>query len=73
MMRLYAKFMIEILNDKDGGEEILMKLCDSNAKNAQNKTSGLIDLNSESKPTVFISAEEDSFGIISNINLAASG
>ena len=72
-MRLYAKFLMEILNDKDGGEEILLKLCEQNNKNPNKKSTELIDLNTESKPTIFISAEEDSFGIISGVNLAASG
>ncbi|KAL4432303.1 hypothetical protein ABPG74_011062 [Tetrahymena malaccensis] len=73
MMRLYAKFMIEILNDKEGGEQILLRLGDMNSRNSNKKGSALIDLSSESKPTIFISAEDDSFGIITNINLAASG
>ena len=30
-------------------------------------------MNSESRATIFISAEDDSFGIITNINLQAAG
>ncbi len=33
----------------------------------------MIDMQSESKPTIYISAEEESFAIITNVNLAAGG
>jgi hypothetical protein len=30
-------------------------------------------METESKPTIFISAEDDSFGLITNLNISASG
>ncbi|KRX02121.1 PAS domain [Pseudocohnilembus persalinus] len=70
MMRLYAKFHTEILNDKEGGQIILRNLIELMRIN-KNKIGGLIDMTTEPNPTIFISAEDDSFALIQNLNQAA--
>ncbi|KAL4470963.1 hypothetical protein ABPG72_013550 [Tetrahymena utriculariae] len=71
LMRLYSKYKLEILNDKEGGYKIINELNKTN--NQSSKQQGYIDLTSDPKPTIVISAEDDQFGIITNANLAASG
>lgn len=45
-----------------------------NKNNASSsKQQGVIDLLTDSKSTIVISAEDDQFGIITNANLAAAG
>lgn len=41
-------------------------------RNLNRKSVSLIDMSTESRPTIFISAEDDSFGVITNVNLAVS-
>ena len=77
-MRMYGKFLIEIINNKEEGEELLEK-ARSNANNNTNKRAVNIsginasdDINSESTPTVYMSGDSDKFGVITSINLAAA-
>lgn len=43
-----------------------------NSQNDKNKSVGSQDLSTEARPTIVISAEDDSFGLVSNLNLAAT-
>ncbi|KRX05234.1 PAS domain [Pseudocohnilembus persalinus] len=67
IQRYYAKFLIQILHDKEKGNQILEKMFFSNAKGNLN----MIDMENEPRPTIFMSAEDDSFCQIKNANLAA--
>ncbi|KAL4506973.1 hypothetical protein ABPG72_001394 [Tetrahymena utriculariae] len=73
LMRIYAKFLSDIIHDKDGAFTILKRLVDINFKNQNsNKISNFLDLSTDSRPSIVISAEDDSFGLVANINLAAA-
>jgi hypothetical protein len=73
MTRLYARFLSEVLSDSDGATLLLNKLVDSIQRTQQARSRGIIDISVESQPTIIISAEEDSYGIITNANHFASG
>lgn len=75
-MRLYGKFIIEVLQDKDSGEEFLEKsrrLQLQNNKMKNKMSIGLVsgeDIGSEPLPTLIISTAQDKFAQITNLNLA---
>jgi len=76
-MRLYGKFLIEILNDKEGGDEFLEKarnianvLANKKFMNLGGVTND--EFNNEAMPTISISGEQDNYGIITSCNLQAS-
>jgi hypothetical protein len=73
MMRLFAKYLTEVLNDREGGTAILRKQIDLASRNQHKRSASLIDMSTESRSTIFISAEDDSFGLITNLNLQAAG
>lgn len=51
----------------------MQKLLYYTIMNARNKNKGMIDISTESRPTIVISAEEDFYGLITNANLIAVG
>ncbi|CAD8203560.1 unnamed protein product [Paramecium pentaurelia] len=75
-MRLYGKFIIEVLQDKDYGEELLDKsrhLQTQNNKMKNKQTISLIsseDIGYESQPTLLVSTAQEKFAQITNLNLA---
>mmetsp|Transcript_18943 Transcript_18943/g.16338 ORF Transcript_18943/g.16338 Transcript_18943/m.16338 type:complete len:244 (+) Transcript_18943:1339-2070(+) len=75
-IRLYGKFVIEILNDKETGEALLEKARTITNGNNNNKMVSMMntgdDFSSESTPTVWVSGDQEKFGTITNINLAAA-
>jgi len=76
-MRLYGKFLIEIINDKEAGDELLEKArnisnVQSNKKAIQMVGTAGDDYNSDATPTVWVSGEQDKSGMITGINLAAA-
>jgi len=76
-MRLYGKFLIEILNDKDGGDELLEKARNISNVMANKKYMNITgvandEFNNEAMPTISISGEQDNYGIITSCNLQAS-
>jgi len=76
-MRLYGKFLIEIINDKEAGDELLEKArnisnVQSNKKAIQMVGAAGDDYNSDATPTVWVSGEQDKNGMITGINLAAA-
>ena len=70
-MKTYAKFLIEILNDKEGGAELLLR-----AKESQNTKQGfegnnmnedMNDINlvsTNGTPCIYVSGESDKTGMI---------
>ncbi|CAD8125809.1 unnamed protein product [Paramecium sonneborni] len=76
-MRLYAKFIIEVLQDKDFGEELLEKSKKLQQQNNKMKNKQIIQLISsdeigyESQPILLVSASQEKFAQITNLNLAA--
>jgi PAS domain S-box-containing protein len=77
-MRLYGKFLIEIINDKEGGEELLERARNIMNINTNKKAMNMVnmaandDFANEATPTIFMSGEQDKFAIITGINLAAA-
>lgn len=76
-MRMYGKFLIEIINDKETGEELLEQA--RNLMNANNKRAmNMLNINSnddflnDSTPTIVISGEQEKFAVITGINLSAA-
>jgi len=76
-MRLYGKYLVEIINDKESGDNLLEKARSitnvHNNRKMANIISGLSeDLNNEATPSMWVSGEQDKFGVISGVNLAAA-
>ncbi|CAD8112156.1 unnamed protein product [Paramecium primaurelia] len=75
-MRLYAKFIIEVLQDKEYGESLLdkSKLLQTQNNKMKNKQSIQVfssdDINFEPLPTLLVSTSPDKFTQISNLNLS---
>lgn len=72
--------MIEVLNDKDGGNELLIKAKESAqlksnfeiGANTDDLVAGSIGLNQQDgSPLIYISGETDRLGHIQNLNLSA--
>ncbi|CAD8209105.1 unnamed protein product [Paramecium pentaurelia] len=76
-MRLYAKFIIEVLQDKDYGESLLdkSKLLQTQNNKMKNKQSIQLisseEIGYESQPILLVSAAQEKFAQIINLNLAA--
>lgn len=62
IIRLYARYTRDILNDEDEYEILMQKLLYYTIMNSRNKNKGMIDISTESRPTIVISAEEDYYG-----------
>jgi len=76
-MRLYGKFLIEIINDKEAGDDLLEKArnltnVQANKKIIQMSGANGDDYSSDATPTVWVSGEQDKFSVITGINLAAA-
>ncbi|CAK66138.1 unnamed protein product (macronuclear) [Paramecium tetraurelia] len=75
-MRLYGKFIIEVLQDKDYGEELLEKARRLQQQNSKNKNKQMIsilsgeDLSQEPNPTTLVSTAAEKFAQIINLNLS---
>ncbi len=52
-MRIYAKYQLDVLNNKEGGETLLNQVQNMN----NNTNSNLIDYTNESLPFIFLSTE----------------
>ncbi|CAD8162069.1 unnamed protein product [Paramecium octaurelia] len=76
-MRLYAKFIIEVLQDKEFGEQLLDKSKQLQTQNNKMKNKQTIsiftsdEINFESQPILLVSASQEKFAQIINLNLAA--
>jgi hypothetical protein len=73
-MKLYGKFLTDITNDKERGEEFLEKArnlinINSNKKSSAINFSGNEEISDNSTPTIFVSGETEKIGIIVNINV----
>ena len=75
-MRAYGKFLIEIINDKEGGEELLEKARNILNINTNKKAINIITLNddyaNDTTSTIFMSGEQEKFTVITGINLVAA-
>ncbi|CAK82689.1 unnamed protein product (macronuclear) [Paramecium tetraurelia] len=75
-MRLYGKFIIEVLQDKDFGEELLEKARRLQQQNSKNKNKQMIsilsgeDLSQEPNATTLVSTATEKFAQIINLNLS---
>lgn len=76
-MKLYGKFLTDITNDRERGEEFLEKArnlinINSNKKSTAINFSGNEEIGDNSTPTIFVSGDAEKIGVISNINIACS-
>jgi len=75
-MRLYGKFLIEIINDKEAGDGLLEKARTIMNVNTNKKTGNFggagDDYTNDAIPTVHVSGDTEKFGVITGINLAAA-
>lgn len=74
-MRLYGKFLIEIINDKEAGDALLEKARTIMNVNTNKKTGNFQsgdDYTNDAIPTVHVSGDSEKFGVITGINLAAA-
>jgi len=76
-MRLYGKYLIEIINDKETGDSLLEKArtitnVQSNKKAMNFGMVSMEETSNEATPTIWVSGEQDKSGIITGINLAAA-
>jgi PAS domain S-box-containing protein len=76
-MKLYGKFLSDILNDKDRGEEYLEKARNLVNINANKKINGVNftgneDIGDTSVATIVVTSDPEKLGIITSINLACS-
>ncbi|EGR27924.1 PAS domain S-box family protein [Ichthyophthirius multifiliis] len=70
LILLYSKFLKEIMNDNESSLQILNKLIEVNFNNQASKSTNNIDIQTYSQPTIIISADDDSFCHIINLNLS---
>jgi hypothetical protein len=75
-LNMYAKFLIEILNDKESGTDLLSRAKDAtNIKQNYENNAEESDINSvanDGTPCVFICGDNDNLGIINEMNAGAS-
>lgn len=77
-MRLYGKFLIEIINDREAGEDLLERARMMMNTAAHKKTISLVnptgndEFSNDATPTVFISGDTEKFALITGVNLAAA-
>lgn len=77
-MRLYASFLNEILNDKEGGNELLMRAKDAALVKANidctNLHDDMTDINNyapDGTPCLYISGDSEKIGTVLQINMSA--
>jgi len=73
--RLYGKYLVEILHNREKGEELITKAAKLSEMSAGNPNFNVFaerDLSDESMPTIIISGEQQRFGLINSINAAAA-
>ncbi len=74
-MRLYGKFQLEILNDKEQGEEKLTQsrnLITMKTDKKKMPYGGSDECSNDSTPTIILSTDQDKIGTITQINLTAA-
>ena len=77
-MRIYGKFLIEIINDTESGEELLERARNIININTNKKAVNMLnvavndDYANDATPTIFVSGEQDKFSIITGLNLATA-
>lgn len=76
-MKLFGKFLTEIINDKEAGEEYLDRArnvlnINSKKKNNAINLTGNEDISDNSTPTIFVSGDLEKLGIITSVNLSCS-
>jgi len=76
-IKLYGKFLLEIINDKETADELLKKAQNLANAQANNKTANILegagdDDNQDTTATIWMSGEQENMGIITGINLSAA-
>jgi PAS domain S-box-containing protein len=79
-LKMYAKFLIEILNDREGGQDLL-----SRAKEATNIKQNFYDVNNmnddmndigsmstNGTPCIYVTGDNDKIGMVTQVNSGAS-
>ena len=77
-LRAYGRFLIDIISDKEAGEDLLDRARMMMNTHAYRKAINLVnananeDFSNDPTPTAFISGDSEKFGIITGVNLAAA-
>ena len=71
-MRMYAKFMIDVLQDVQNGEQLFEKSRLVEVNYVKTNAISSEEINLESYPTMIISLAPEKFGVIVNLNSACS-
>jgi len=78
-LKLYAKFLIEILNDKEGGQDLLSRAKDAanikqnyfDAGNMHDDMNDMSAMSSNGTPCIYVTGETDKIGLITQCNSGA--
>ena len=78
-LKLYAKFLIEILNDKEGGQDLLSRAKDAanikqnyfDAGNMHDDMNDMSAMSSNGTPCIYVTGESDKIGVITQCNAGA--
>ena len=78
-LKMYAKFLIDILNDKEGGQDLLSRAKDAtnikqNYYDANTMHEDLSDMNAITQngtPCIYVTGDNDKIGLVTNCNAGA--
>jgi PAS domain S-box-containing protein len=76
---MYAKFLIEILNDKEGGQDLLSRAKDAtnikqnyyDANNMHEDLSDISAISANGTPCIYVTGENDKIGMVTLCNAGA--
>jgi PAS domain S-box-containing protein len=76
-IKLYGKFLLEIINDKESGDSLLEKARNLANAQANNKAANVLegagdDDNQDTTATIWMSGEQETLGVMTGINLSAA-
>jgi hypothetical protein len=71
-LKLYAKFLIEILNDKEGGQDLLSRAKDASnikqnyfdAGNLHDDMNDISSMSTNGTPCIYVAGEPDKIGLL---------
>jgi len=78
-LKMYAKFLIEILNDKEAGKELISRAKDAtnikqnfyDGNNGNEDFADIIQMSSNGTPCIYVSGDNDKIGMVVQANMSA--
>mmetsp|Transcript_29897 Transcript_29897/g.29065 ORF Transcript_29897/g.29065 Transcript_29897/m.29065 type:complete len:405 (+) Transcript_29897:1690-2904(+) len=78
-LKMYAKFLIEILNDKEAGKELLSRAKDAtnikqnfyDGNNGNEDYADIVQMSNNGTPCIYVSGDSDKIGMIIQANMSA--